>query len=125
MPKAFLQLARDTRGAMAVETAFILPILCIMALGGFETSMIVSRHYELQSAAGESEVIALAAASGATTDVEKVKAILKESVDLKDDQVIVEQFYRCNADEVTVYDTEDCNEDDVITSYIRLELKDR
>lgn len=118
------KLARDQQGALAVETAFILPILCVMALGGFETSMIISRQYEMQSAAGESEIIALAAATGATTDASKIKAILKESVSLENSQIKVEQFFRCDANESTVESADSCEEGAVVTEYIKLTLED-
>lgn len=118
------QVLRNQCGAMAIETAFILPILIVMSLGGFETSRIISRQFELQSVAGEAEVIALAAASGATTDVTKLKNILKASADLEDDQISITRFYRCNANTNTVASAESCNEDDVVTDYIRLRISD-
>ena len=37
-------LVRDKRGSAAIETAFVLPILATMVLGGVEASAIVSRQ---------------------------------------------------------------------------------
>ncbi|WFL77105.1 pilus assembly protein [Altererythrobacter arenosus] len=109
---------------MAIETAFILPILIVMSLGGFETSRIVSRQFELQSVAGEAEVIAIATASGAETSTTKLKNILKASADLDDSQITISRFYRCNANAQTVSTPESCNEDDVVTDYVRLVISD-
>lgn len=118
------RLRNEQLGAMAIETAFILPVLIVMSLGGFETSRIISRQFELQSVAGEAEVIALAAASGASTDVNKLKKILKASADLDDDQIAITRFYRCNANTDTVASAESCNEDDVVTDYVQLRISD-
>lgn len=114
----------DRRGAMAIETAFILPILIVMSLGGFETSRIISRQFELQSVAGEAEIIAMAAAAGAETSADKVKKILMASADVSEGQIKVSRFYRCDASETTVSSSESCEEDAVVTSYISIAITD-
>lgn len=124
MDRNLLAFASDQRGSMAIETAFVVPLLILLTLGMFEVSTIVSRQHEMQSAAAEVEVIALAAASGATTSVEQVKDIVKASIDLEDDQIKVTQFYRCNDSESTVANKDMCDEDDVVSRYLELELRD-
>ncbi len=115
---------RNRKGSMAIETAIVAPVLVLMALGTFEVGSIVSRQHELQSAASEGELIALATASGATTDINTVKDIIKTSVDLTDSQIDITRFYRCNDSDATVTNPDNCGTDDVISSYIRVDLTD-
>jgi len=124
MYQLFSLLFSENRGSMAIETAIVTPVLVLLGLGTFEVGNIVSRQHELQSAASEGEIIALAAAQGATTDLTRVKDILKVSVDLSDDQIAVSRFYRCNAATTTVTTTDSCAEDDIVSSYIKLDLSD-
>ena len=121
---AFARAATDTRGTMVIETAIVLPVLVLMSLGTFEASRMVARQYELQSAAGEAELIAVATGSGASTAAEKIKAILSASVGLDADQISVDRFYRCNDNDSTVSDASVCGEDDVVSSYVRLDIRD-
>ena len=51
------KIRRNEDGSMVIETAFVAPILLVMALGGFEVSTIVARQTELQSAAAEAAAI--------------------------------------------------------------------
>lgn len=122
--RTIARLSPDSSGAMAIETAFVLPVLILMALGTFEASRMVARQYELQSAAGEAELIAIATASGASTTADKIKEILSASVGLDADQISVDQFYRCNDNDSTVSDASSCAEDDVVSSYVRLDIRD-
>ena len=124
MRQFFRFLLSDQQGSMMIETAIVAPVLVMMGLGTFEVSSIVSRQHELQTAASEGEIIALAAAQGATTDISTVKDILKASIGLTDDQITVSRFYRCNATETTVTSADSCNEDDIVSSYIKLDLTD-
>lgn len=117
-------LGRDARGSIAIETALVLPLLILMSLGTFEASMVVARQYELQSAAAEAEIIAVAAATGASTDAAKIKDILAKSVGLRSDQIGVTRLYRCNDADSLVASADSCIEGDVISSYIRLRMTD-
>ncbi|GAA4643748.1 hypothetical protein GCM10023115_17080 [Pontixanthobacter gangjinensis] len=109
---------------MAIETAIVAPILATMALGTYEVGTMVSRQHELQTAASEGQVIALAAASGATTNLATIKDIIKTSMGLTDNQITVSRFYRCNANTITTTNADSCGEDDVISSYIKIDLTD-
>lgn len=117
-------LARDDRGAMAIETAIVAPVLVLLALASFETSNIVSRQHELQSGVSEAEAIVLAANVGAATDTDSLKSSLMESLSLNEDQVTVSKLYRCGAATSLVASKESCGEDDVISTYVRLRLQD-
>ena len=96
----------------------------VRGLGPLEIQRVVAVEDVAQHDVGEAEIIALAAASGATTDVTRIKSILKVSADLDDEQITVTRFYRCNANQATVTSPDSCNEDDVVTDYIRLTISD-
>ena len=66
-PAFATRLLRCARGAFAIETALVAPLLALMSIGTFEVGTMVSRQQELQSAASEAESIILAAAGGTGT----------------------------------------------------------
>ncbi|MXP14136.1 pilus assembly protein [Altererythrobacter confluentis] len=115
----------NERGSMVIETAIVAPVLLTLALGTFEAGTIISRQHELQTAASEGEIIALAAAQGAVTETTTIEAIIEKSMNLGEDQVTVTRFFRCNANETTVALRTDCGTDDVVSSYFNLTIKDR
>ena len=131
---------RDENGSIAVEMAFVVPILATFALGAFEIGTIFSRQQELQAAALEGETIALAVARGAEIHVDEIEDIIKTTARLGDDNVNVTRFYRCDADANTVDNpalciaegavdgetTEGGEEADkpVVSSYLRIEVTD-
>lgn len=120
---AFLtSLIRNSAGSMAIETAFVAPLLATLALGSFEIGRIVSRQHELQSAASEGESIALAAAAGADVELTTLEDILETSLDLTDDQVDVANRFRCNDNEELETTPADCDVDDTISSYVRIDI---
>src|SRR5205809_105857 len=95
---------RCARASAAIETAFVAPVLVTLALGGYETSRIVSRQHELQTGAAEAEGIALAANQGASTDTTTLKTILMNSLSLSTSQVTVTKLYRCGTSTSLVTD---------------------
>ena len=124
MRKFLANLARDTRGTMVIETAIVAPVLIVLVVGVFDMGMAISRQQELQSAASEAESIALAAASGAETNIDTIKGIIATSMSLQSNQVSVSRFYRCNANESTVSKPTSCEESAIVSSYIRIDLRD-
>src|SRR5690606_13357791 len=102
----------------------VAPVLVLLAIGTFEVSRMVARQGELQNGAAEAEAIALAAGAGAATDTETLKSILKESLSLSDSEVGVTKLYRCNASGTLVASASSCGEDDVVSTYVRLDLRD-
>lgn len=127
----FRRLREDRRGSMVIETAMLAPVLAILALGIYETSMIVARQHELQSAANEVEMIAVATNQGATTSTGELKAILRDSLDLTDNDVTVDTRYRCGTEDFTRSSsgpcgkgTEDRGDDDYVSTYIRITITD-
>lgn len=124
MPNRLHALLQDLRGSMAIETAIVAPVLILMALGTFEAGTIVSRQHELQSGAAEGEIIAMAAAQGAATNADQIRAIIADSLDLSVDKVTVTRMYRCDISSNRVSTKDSCPQNSVITSYVRIEIKD-
>lgn len=114
----------DSCGSMAIETAIVAPVLVLLALGTFEASTLVSRQHELQSGAAEGEIIAMAAAQGATTNVDEIRTILADSLSLPADKVKVERLYRCDDGATQVSTPTDCASEAVITSYVKILIED-
>ncbi len=114
----------DRSGAVLIEIAIVTPVLGLLAIGGFEVGTMVSRHHDLQSALVDGEAIALAANQGASTDLEGLEEIIRDSVGLTDDQVTLKFLYRCNAAETLVDSKDSCGEDDIVSEYVNFRLQD-
>ncbi len=133
------RLLDDSQGTVVIETAFVAPVLILMAIGSFEVSHMVARQHELQSGASEAMAVVLAANVGAHTNTQHLEAMLEGSLDLDEDQVTVTKYYRCNADADFVSSADACDggnngqgadeehgndEDTVVSTYIKLQLSD-
>lgn len=117
-------LAQDARGAMVIETAIVAPVLLLLALGGFESSRIVARQTELQTAAAEAA--AIVRASPPTTEAHRttVRDVVKTSLGLQDANVTVTEKYRCGDAEAIVTDKTTCGADDAVATYIEVVITD-
>lgn len=113
----------DEKGSMAIETAFVAPVLLIMALGGFEVATMVARQTDLQSAAAEAASIVRAVIPETEEQRNTVRDILATSSGLTTDQITVAEIYRCGTttDYVTVVDS--CG-GGVQYKFIRVDLTD-
>lgn len=109
---------------MAIETAIVAPVLALMAIGTFEAGMMVSRQQELQSSASEAESIILAAAAGTGTDSATIEAVIEDSLGLSDEQVTLEQRFRCNTAETLVTAASECDAKQPIYQYVNLQVSD-
>jgi Flp pilus assembly protein TadG len=93
------RLRSDTRGTITIETAIIAPVLVLLGLGSFDVSEMVSRQSDLQSAAAEAEAIVQAAVPTDSAARDRVRDILKTSIDPDDsnpnDSETVTEIYRC------------------------------
>jgi len=123
-PKFVAALCRCTRGSTVIETAFVAPVLITLALGGYETSRIVSRQHELQTGAAEGEAIALAANQGASTDTTTLKSILMNSLSLSTSQVTVDKLYRCGTSSTLQTSSSSCGNGQIVSTYVRLTMTD-
>jgi len=118
------RLGRNVRGSMTIETAIVAPMLILLTLGTFEVGTIVARQHELQSAANESEIIAIATNRGADAKIDQVEAILRTSLGLADDQVTLSRRFRCGTDEKLVSAMGMCEEDEVVSTYMIIHVED-
>ncbi len=101
------RIRRNEDGSMAIETAFVAPILLVLALGGFEVSSMVARQTELQTAAAEAAAVVRAVIPETAAERTTVRDILVTSTGLTDEQVTISEVYRCGTASayVTVPDT--------------------
>ena len=133
------KLGRDTRGTMAIETAFIVPILAVLSIGGFEASQMIARHGELQSAAAEASAIVQASPPENDEERAVVEDVIEVSTGLDDEKVTLEEIYRCGVEEDYTNSRLDCLGDDAtdgdsideggytteeISTFIRIRVKD-
>ncbi|RIV88798.1 TadE/TadG family type IV pilus assembly protein [Aurantiacibacter zhengii] len=116
-------IGRDETGSMAIEMAFVAPVLLIMALGGFEVATMVARQTDLQSAAAEAASIVRAVIPETEAQRTTVRDVLATSSGLTTDQITVTEIYRCGTttDYVTVADS--CG-GGVQYKFIRVDLTD-
>lgn len=132
-----LKLGSDDAGAAAIESAFVLPILLTMSLGGVEVSQIAARHTEMRAAASEAVAIALATPGNSEDYIDTIEDIVEASTGLADDDVELAEVYRCNAPEefdsdgnpiddpnLLIEDKDDCDEDDPISTFLEIEMTD-
>lgn len=121
-------LAADRRGSFVIEMAIIAPILLTLAFGTFEIGTMVARQHQLQSAAGEAESIALAAAQGATVEIKTIRGILANSVNVPPENVVITRFYRCGDSATTVTNLDACAGKSptgtplIVSSYLKIDL---
>lgn len=118
------RLVRNQDGSMAIETAFVAPILLVLALGGFEVSSMVARQTELQSAAAEAAAVVRATIPETAEERTTVRDILKTSTGLTDDQVTIAEIYRCGT--ATDYSTTSGSCSSSVSEYkfIRVDISD-
>lgn len=115
---------RDKRGSAAIETAFVLPILATMVLGGVEASAIVSRQAELQTAAAEAAAVTLARAPDEADERATLEAIIEQSTGLATDKVKLELKYRCDTDTAMIDAPTGCGAGAVVSEYIIITMQD-
>jgi Flp pilus assembly protein TadG len=106
--KLLARLARDERGAMLIETAFIAPVLILLSLGAFQVSQVVARQTELQEAAAQAASIAMAAAPDTAAKRTVVKNVIVASTGLAADKVTITEKFRCGTDTTFVDSASTC-----------------
>lgn len=122
--RTFLRRLRaDQAGAVLIETAFVAPVLVLMALGAFQISGIVARQSELQSAAAEAAAIALASAPDTAAKRTTLQQVVMASTGLSSSHVAVIEAFRCGAN--TTYNTNanSCGSSDY-SRYVKIVLTD-
>lgn len=119
------RLAQDARGSMAIETAFVVPVLAVMSIGGFEVSSMVSRQSELQSAVAEAAQIAIASAPDEQSERNTIEEILMASADLPTSKVTLTNEYRCGSNTALVTSEASCATSDSVTTYLKIYVTDQ
>lgn len=94
-------LLQDIRGSVVIETAFVVPILSILALGGLEASQIIARQTEMQSAIAEASAIVLAATPETANERATIEDVIESSTGLADNKVTLRLTYRCGTESGT------------------------
>ena len=118
---ALARALRDKRGSMAIETAFVAPVLVLLSLGGFQASQVIARQTELQTAAAEAAEIALAAP---TTSLTTLRDIIKTSAGITNNsQVLVTTEYRCGTTATRVT-ANTCGSGVTVTTYDKIVVTD-
>lgn len=121
---ALKRLVRANEGSMAIETAFVVPVLLVMCLGGLEASRIVSRNTELRTAVAEAGDIAIASPPDSESDIEAIRGIIQTSTGADEDNVTVEERFRCDNDEDLVDRETSCAVDTVISTFLEITITD-
>lgn len=108
-------------GAIAIETAIVVPILLLLALGGIDYGSMLARQIELQNAISEASQIALAAAPTDDTARQAVKEVLQTSTGLNTDHISIVEKYRCGTTDEYVTDSDECGTDPY-SRFIQIEI---
>jgi len=120
----FNKLAKNERGSVAIETAFIVPILATMVLGSLEVSNIVSRQTELQTIASEAATIVIARPPEESNDRTALEGIIEDAAGLGADQVSLDVRFRCDTSDALLADASTCGTGSVVSEFIIIEMKD-
>ena len=118
-------IARDERGSVVIESAFVIPMLVLMALGGFEASRIVSRHNELQGAVAEAAAVVLANTPEDQSEYDKIELIIESSTGLPSGKVALTRKFRCNADASLVDAVTSCPTGAIISEIVQINIWDQ
>lgn len=102
---------RNEDGSMVIETAFVAPVLMMLALGGFEISAIVARQTELQSAAAEAASVVRAVIPEDAAARNTVRDVVATSTGLTNQQVTVTEIYRCGTTTTYSNTADNCGTD--------------
>lgn len=114
----------DTSGSVVIETAFVVPVLAVLALGGFEASRIVARQTELQSAASEAAAVVLANPPNLQSERDTIEDIVEASTGLADDKVLLILKYRCGTANTLTDVAAGCSIDESVAEYIQIQMSD-
>ncbi|MDE2437155.1 MAG: pilus assembly protein [Sphingomonadales bacterium] len=115
---------RDISGAVVIETALVTPALVLASLGTFQVGQVVARQHELQAGADEAMSIAIGGWSNNTQQVDAMKSVIQRTTGVTASNITITQMYRCGADTTYVTDKTTCGTGKIISSYLKLKLKD-
>ena len=124
----FPTLARCQRGAMAVETAIVAPVLALLGLGAFQVSAMIARQSELDSAMAEAAAVVRASPPTGAASRETIRGIVEAFIDPDNanpnDAVAVSETYRCGTDDYASAKPT-CATGKALSTYIKLVITDK
>jgi Flp pilus assembly protein TadG len=127
MIRLLRNLAASTLGTVTIETAIVAPVLVLLAVGGFDTSEVVARQTELDSAVAEAAAIVRAKAPATSADLNAIRDVLKTSIDPHNsdphDTVTVTNVYRCGT-AASYVTTDNCASGVKVSTYVKLRVTD-
>ena len=115
-------LLRDQRGSMAIETAFVAPVMILLVLGVVDLGLLVSQQQQLQSAALEAESIVMGTLDPATMSDSTMESVLEASLGLNSNQLALSRVYRCDGGAFSA--VKGCTGSEQNYEYIKLVLND-
>lgn len=95
-----------------------------LSRGIFEVGSIVARQHELQSSANEAAMIVLASKLGPSVELSKMESIIRDSIDVKDEQITLGREFRCAMANGRVKEKGNCPPGGVITGYVVVSVTD-
>lgn len=116
-----IELRRASGGTVAIETAFVAPVLLLFSLGAFQVSSIVARQSEIQVAMDEAQAIALATDPDTAEERATLQQIIMASTGLPIESVTVTEAYRCNEGS-SYLATNSCAIGDRVASYVKIRV---
>jgi Flp pilus assembly protein TadG len=114
------QLSRDNEGAMVIETAFVLPILILLGLGGFEVSQMVAQSTEAQTALAEATAVTLATTPDTQDEIDTIEDIVEKSTGLGENSVTFTKKFRCGTDATLVTDETLCSTGTIVAEFLEI-----
>lgn len=116
------QILHDNEGAMVIETAFVLPTLLLLGLGGFEVSQMVAQNTEAQTALAEATAVTLAVTPDTQSDIDTIEDIIEKSTGLAEDSVSFTKKFRCGTDDAMVQDEANCTTGTVVSEFLEISI---
>jgi len=112
----------DDEGAMVIETAFVLPILILLGLGGFEVSQMVAQNTEAQTALAEATAVTLAITPDTQSDIDTIEDIIEKSTGLGEDSVKFTKKFRCGTDDAMVLEETNCSTGTIVSEFLEISV---
>ena len=120
--RVITKLKRDDEGAMVIESAFVLPILILLGLGGFEVSQMVAQSTEAQTALAEATAVTLATTPDTQDEIDTIEDIVEKSTGLADDSVKFAKKFRCGTDADLVLDESSCTTGTIVAEFLEISV---
>lgn len=126
MIRALRSFRRNERGTVLIETAFVAPILALLALGAVQVSKAVARQHELQSGADDAASMALAGWTDSAAQKAALKSVLENTLKTTPNNLVVTitNKYRCGVTVAYVNVKTACATGTIVATYLQIALTD-